>query len=171
MPYPSPCYVLLQGGKFLTIIGAVGPPTVFPVPPDADAYWDGETYRDEVDSSFLGRASTGIVKVSDSTFMAVDYPGLNAATATASGGDFVMEILENTVALPFPDQAATMMMESDSLTHTAPRFLEKQTSRYVWKDVSSNIIGGCLVSEYIGESAAIPQYVGSVPPIYLAPSP
>lgn len=170
-------YVELKGSKFLTITGAKAFCRI------DYAQYDSTVYRDTIDASKLGRASTGIVKIEDSTFTTVDYPGLNAASSVAYGGDFVMEILDNTVAAPFLDQTATMMMLDDEVTHTAPRMQLSPRTLMLWFDnitpgtpptipTTANVVGKCWADRYEGEcNGAIPQTNGSVPPTFTIPTP
>lgn len=170
-------YVSLKGGKFLTLTKAASSCRI------DYAEYTSTIYRDIIDSNFLGRASTGIMKVFDSTFTTVDYPGLNAATSVASGGDFVMELLDDSIATPIPDQAATMMEQSDPFTHTAPRMELSGRTMILWYDaitsgtpntipLTAKIVGRCWSDRYEGDSnAAIPQILGSVPPVFVPASP
>lgn len=159
MALPSPLYVLLQGGKFITILNAA-------TQTDLDVVVNfGQTYRDEIWAQQLGRSPMEVVRYED------DPLTITSPNTFSNNGDLVSIALPTTTISYIVDDILLAMQESDAYTHTPPRYLEQTVTYVQWKDGSSALLYECMKSEIIGTSGQIPQYVGITPPAALTTTP
>lgn len=160
MPYPDPVYVLLDGSRYVSFVGAVDEPDVV----DVQDYSDADNYRDLLDAQFVGRA------IPSDTI--VDFPGVLTSTAEFGTGDlkvFGDATAASTVSItPVDETIALFVKQDDRFTHTAQRNNIKTRSKFVWKDATGDSVGSCWVDQFISASATIPTGVGQ---LYPSPTP
>lgn len=145
---PSPLYVLLEGGQYLTITGALSRAQV-----DVDFY-DGSTYSKIVDAAMLGNAHTQFL------------PHLKGAQTSASvdtGAQYPVPqvVLDGaeTWAPINPDTA--FKVGADDLI---PGITKKTITLLQWFDnavpASGKLVGECTLAEYRGWSGSPPANLG-----------
>lgn len=141
-------YVSVRAQPYITVQGAKSRARV-----DLPLY-DQSVTRDYVDASTLGRGGVSIVEQT------------GVASSLPFNGDLLLSDQPVTIE---PDEVLTMMQQDDRFTHIAPHqnVLGKTVIRwYDGEAASGNVVGECDDSRYIGCGTQIPQYPGSVPPIF-----
>lgn len=153
---PSPLFVLLRGGAYLTIYDAISKM-------DEDIFsFPGTTYRDTLDASFMGRSPPSVLNVEITTFTTGTSPSSYGA------GDFNVTTGDSSPATVTPvlEEVILMMQESDEYTHADPRALQTTRTMTKWLTTGSFVVGWAWTDRIIGVSDRIPTYLGSAPPAY-----
>jgi hypothetical protein len=81
--------------------------------------YDGETYRDEIDATFMGTGRSLIIEQAGGGVAVTN--GLQVETPGIISG-----------ALTYDSPSDPHLEQSDSFTHTEPRPLEKTRTRIIW---------------------------------------
>lgn len=146
--FPETVYVLLEGGSVLIITDVSAEFT----PSDVDIY-DGETYRDEIDANFIGTARSLMVTVTG---------GSSAGATVISNGSNTNVVDSGGGTMAFGAVNDPMIEESDSFTHTEPRFKAKKRTMWTFTRATgfSHVVWGDLVQ---GTSALAPYKLGMTP--------
>lgn len=116
-------YVLLLRNGIETNVQGVQSETA----EDVEQY-DGETYRDELDATFLGTARNTLIGGSSDALIP------NGSTTNVVGPS----------GLTYDTVQDPLMEQSDSFTHTEPRPLKSTRTRLLWWSAASG--GGNVVS-------------------------
>lgn len=127
--------VLLQGGIKIPMNGVQSQTQV-----DV-AWYDNEVYRDELFASEIGTGRTmQMNKTGGGSFFVTN--GEQTVTPSVIGSD----------AFTFASPSDPHLEESDSFTHTPPRFTQKTRTAYLWWDGATgngNVIGTCWADEFV----------------------
>lgn len=143
MPFdPETVYVLLEGSAVLPISGVTDNYSTA----DVEIY-DGETYRDQIDAGFMGTARSLVVDGGGSTSWIIP----NGSTENETSSTFSYD----TVCDPHLEQ-------SDSFTHTAPRFLQK--TRTLWSFPRASMFTHVVWADIVQGTSPLPPYRLGQPP-------
>lgn len=148
MSFPSPFYVLLKGGSYLTVVGALS--ETF----ENILNYDQANYRDQLPP--IPAVSAASVFDTNVPGTSADLQGSGDAAVTATAvvaGTFYKATVD----------ATSPMIKDDNWTHTAPRFEQHQRTMIRWWDIANYVPGvaGSFSATTAPNSAVLTLAAGS----------